>query len=83
MAALRTRSSVIFIGTNSMGMMLGASGEQIALPNSNIHFSFGYSLLLSYDERVFQEGRGFLPDIWVSGDALERVNALIAYYKLA
>jgi hypothetical protein len=39
--------------------------------------------LLSYDERVFQEGRGFLPDIWVSGDALERVKALIGYYQVA
>ncbi len=83
LAALRTRENVIFVGTNSAGMILGSGGQNIALPNSKIHFAFGNSLLLSYDERVFQEGRGFLPDIWVSGDALERVNALIAYYKLA
>lgn len=82
LAALRTRSNVVFVGENSAGMMLGASGQKIALPNSKIKFQFGTSLLLGYDERVFQEGRGFLPDLWVGGDALERVRALIGYYDL-
>ncbi|HWR19627.1 MAG TPA: S41 family peptidase [Clostridia bacterium] len=83
LAALRTRGNVVFVGTNSAGMILGSGGQNIALPNSKIHIGFGNSLLLSYDERVFQEGRGFLPDIWVSGDALERVKALISYYQEA
>lgn len=83
LGALRTRKNVIFVGTNSAGMLLSGAEQQITLPNSKIHFAFGNALLLSYDERVFQEGRGFLPDIWVSGDALERVNALIDYYQVA
>jgi C-terminal processing protease CtpA/Prc len=83
LAALRTRGNVVFVGTNSAGMILGSSGQSIALPNSKIHLYFGTSLMLSYDERVFQEGRGFLPDIWVNGDALERVKALIDYYQVA
>ena len=83
LAALRTRGNVVFVGTNSAGMIIGSGGQNIALPNSKTHIGFGSSLLLSYDERVFKEGRGFLPDIWVSGDALERVKALINYYKIA
>jgi hypothetical protein len=82
LSALRTRENTVFIGMNSAGMLLGGTGEQLALPNSGIRFTFGFSLLLSYDERVFEEGRGFLPDIWVSGDALERVQKLIEYYGL-
>lgn len=81
--SLRTRGNTVFIGTNSEGMLLSGTGQYISLPNSKIHFSFGNSLLLSYDERVFEEGRGFLPDLWVSGDALERVQKLIEYYGLA
>jgi hypothetical protein len=83
LAALRTQKNVIFVGSNSTGCMLGAAGQTIVLPNSKITLNYGSSLLLWYDERVFQEGRGFLPDIWVGGDALERVEALIAYYQLA
>ena len=83
LSALRTRENTVFVGTNSAGMLLGARGEDISLPNSNIRFSFGNLLLLTYDERVFEEGRGFLPDLWVSGDALERVQKLIEYYDLA
>lgn len=83
LSALRTRENTVFVGTNSAGMLLGARGEDISLPNSNIRFSFGNLLLLTYDERVFEEGRGFLPDLWVSGDALERVQKLIEYYGLA
>lgn len=83
LAALRTQKNVIFVGSNSTGCMLGAAGQTIVLPNSKITLNYGSSLLLCYDERVFQEGRGFLPDIWVGGDALERVEALIAYYQLA
>ncbi len=80
LAVLRTRGNVVFVGTNSAGMILGSLGQNIALPNSRIYISSGSSLLLSYDERVFQEGRGFLPDVWVNGDALERVQKLIEYY---
>lgn len=83
LSALRTRENTMFVGMNSAGMLLGSRGEDICLPNSNIRFSFGNSLLLTYDERVFEEGLGFLPDLWVSGDALERVQKLIEYYDLA
>ncbi|HMM32933.1 MAG TPA: S41 family peptidase, partial [Clostridia bacterium] len=80
--ALRNRENTIFVGTNSCGGLLGGTGQQVVLPNSKINVSYGSSLFFWYDERVFQEGRGFLPDLWVNGDALGRVNALIEYYDL-
>lgn len=78
--ALRNRQNAIFIGSNSSGCLLGGTGQQVVLPNSKITFTYGNGLMLWYDDRVFQEGRGFLPDIWVNGDALERVQKLIEYY---
>lgn len=80
--ALRNRKNTIFVGTNSGGALRGGTGQQVVLPNSKISFFYGSSLFFWYDERVFQEGRGFLPDIWVNGDSLERVQKLIAYYNL-
>jgi hypothetical protein len=81
--ALRNRQNTIFVGVNSSGSLLSGGGQQVVLPNSGINVTYGNGLFFWYDERVFQEGRGFLPDIWVGGDALERVEALIAYYQLA
>ncbi|HWR19628.1 MAG TPA: S41 family peptidase [Clostridia bacterium] len=78
--ALRNRKNTILVGTNSNGCLLGGTGQQVVLPNSKIIISYGNGLMFWYDERVFQEGRGFLPDIWVNGDALERVQKLIEYY---
>jgi hypothetical protein len=80
--ALRNRENTIFVGTNSCGGLQGGTGQQVVLPNSQINVSYGRDLFFWYDERVFEEGRGFLPDLWVNGDALERVNALIKYYDL-
>jgi hypothetical protein len=80
--ALRNRENTIFVGTNSSGSMRGGTGQQVVLPNSKINVSYGSNLFFWYDERVFQEGRGFLPDLWVNGDALERVQKLIEYYDL-
>jgi len=81
--ALRNRQNTILVGTNSRGGLLGGTGQQVVLPNTKITVSYGSGLMFWYDERVFQEGRGFLPDIWVSGDALERVQKLITYYGIA
>jgi hypothetical protein len=82
LSALRNRQNTIFVGTNSNGCLLGGTGQQVVLPNSKIIISYGNGLMFWYDERVFQEGRGFLPDIWVNGDALERVQKLITYYGI-
>ena len=49
------------IDMHTIYMLLSGVEEHIVLPNSKVRFFFGNSLLLSYDERVFQEGRGFLP----------------------
>lgn len=83
LSALRTRENTVFVGTNSAGLLVGGPDEWIKLPNSGIYISFGVSMLLTYDERVFEEGRGFLPDVWVNGDALEQTEKLIEYYGLA
>lgn len=75
--ALRNIDNVIFVGTNSGGRMVGGLGTCFGLPNSKLKIEFGNQLSYLYDERVFVEGGGFLPDIWVGGDALEAVLALI------
>ena len=80
--ALRNRQNTVFVGTNSSGGLLGGTGQQVVLPNSKIIVSYGNGLMFWYDKRVFEEGRGFLPDLWVNGDALERVQKLIEYYGL-
>jgi hypothetical protein len=80
--ALRNRQNTIFVGTNSRGGLLGGTGQKVVLPHTKITFTYGSGLMFWYDERVFQEGRGFMPDIWVSGDALERVQKLITYYGI-
>jgi C-terminal processing protease CtpA/Prc len=81
-AALRGRENVIFAGTNSRGCMLSGPGCRVRLPASGIFVSFGPMLQFFYDESVYTENRGFYPDIWVSGDALKKINSLISRYSI-
>jgi hypothetical protein len=81
-AALRGRENVIFAGTNSRGRMLSGPGCRVRLPASGIFVSFGPMLQFFYDESVYTENRGFYPDIWVSGDALKKINSLISRYSI-
>jgi uncharacterized protein YxeA len=76
---LRTLKNVIFVGTNTMGCDLVGGVFPYKLPNSGEVLSFGSSL---YFMPNFEEGTGFMPDIWVdSPDALTRVEKLIENNK--
>ncbi len=81
-AALRNKKNVVFVGTNTFGGILGDNGIKAVLPNSKTHVKFGIAMRFYYDETVFSEGTGFVPDIWVTSDALEQTLNLIKYYNL-
>lgn len=77
---LRTLKNVIFVGTNTNGSFLLGCEETYKLPNSGEVLYFGSELSLMQN---FEEGIGFMPDIWVnSNDALERVEKLIKKSKI-
>jgi len=60
--------NTLVIGQNTGGFLL-SNVHRIHLrrSNMNIHMGFGLSV---FHEDHFQEGIGFAPDIWVTGDAL-------------
>ena len=81
-AALRNKDNVIFVGTNSGGGLMSDSAIKIVLPNSRINMQCGTGLGFYYDDTVFTEETGFLPDIWVNEDAMRYTLELISYYGL-
>lgn len=81
-AALRNKDNVIFVGTNSGGGLMSDNAIKIVLPNSRISIQCGSGLGFCYDDSVFTEERGFLPDIWMSTDVMEQTLNLISYYGL-
>lgn len=79
---LRRVENVIVVGTNSFGVLNGSLYSYLILPNTGIEFGYG-NWLRVYNDELFEEGRGFMPDIVVDGDeALDRVLDLISYYNL-
>jgi len=79
---LRQLENALFIGTNTMGMLVTVDLVEIILPHSGIAIRFGTSLHLRPDLSQF-EGVGFLPDLWVPpGESLERALAFIERYRL-
>ncbi len=82
-AALRNQDNVVFVGTNTRGCMIGASPRSITLPHSKISVSFCGATWSFFSKSTFQEGRGFLPDIWVEGDALQATLSLISQIHIA
>ena len=81
-AALHGRENTIFVGTNTKGALLGDPGVLTVLPHSGIRVQLSVSLYLYYDGETFDETVGFHPDLWVGGDSLARVEALISHYEL-
>lgn len=72
---LDTLENVVFVGTNTSGVMISNSYIQCILPNSKIEISYGNELSLN---NKFIEGKGFEPDIWINEeDIIERVLNLI------
>jgi len=80
---LRELENVLFVGTNTRGVILTGGIKRNVLPRSNITVVFGTQLHLRPDFSQF-EGVGFLPDLWVPPtESLERVLAFIERYGLA
>lgn len=76
---LRTLKNVIFVGTNTYGCSLIPNNFFYKLPDSGIILYFGTGLFFTPG---FEEGTGYMPDIWVnSNDALDRVIKLIENNK--
>lgn len=64
--------NVIFIGTNTGGAARSCTYTVGRLINSKINFGFG-NFVSFFDDKIFDEGIGFLPDIWIGNDqTLER-----------
>jgi len=69
--------NTLVVGQNTMGI-LTASGSypNLRLPYSGAAVSLGRQLML-HPEGHFTEGVGFAPDVWVNGDALTAVVAML------
>lgn len=69
--------NTLVIGQNTAGRLLvDGSYPLLQLPNSRLDFSLGRTLML-HPYSHFTEGMGFSPDVWVTGDALEAVIAML------
>jgi len=79
---LRQLENVLFVGTNTWGVLLTGAVTRTILPRSGLEVQFGMWLNVRPDLSQF-EGIGFLPDLWVPpGEALERALAFIERYGL-
>lgn len=79
---LKRLENVIIIGSNTNGVLNGSIYDNLRLPNTGISFGYGNTIRI-YDKELFEEGRGFMPDIIVNDDeTLEKVLKLIQYYNL-
>jgi len=68
--------NTLVIGQATSGTMMADGGLRTVLPNSGLGVVFGGGLT-PWPEGLFAEGAGILPDIWVSGDALDIALALL------
>jgi len=69
--------NTLVIGTATAGVLaFDATYQSINLPNTGIPFGLGRAMML-WPDGHFAEGVGILPDIWVSGDALDIALALL------
>jgi len=64
-----TMENTLIIGQNTAGVYVTSGAREFFLPNSGIPFQFSQTALI-YPPGHFAEGRGFAPDIWVTGCAL-------------
>ena len=72
--------NTIIVGSNTTGGLIGDNAGHIALPNSKMSVNFGTGLSF-FPENYFEEFVGFIPDLWVKGDAEEAVLNLIENLK--
>ena len=74
--------NTLIVGQNTSGTLLTADSvfSPFFLPNSNTEFNMSRGMSV-FDEDRFMEGRGFAPDVWVIGDALTAVLAMLDKYR--
>lgn len=81
-----TFSNTLFVGTNTMGCLLSASGYSLKLPNSTIVVNIFPSYLDFYNNHYngqHPEGIGLMPDVFVnSTEALDLSMKMIEYYGI-
>ena len=66
--------NVLFVGDATAGIFENAmTYSSIPLTYSHISISMGTMVSIFPDEEYYQEGRGFLPDIWVPGPEAEEL----------
>jgi hypothetical protein len=78
--SLRHLNQVIFIGTNTKGLLIAGNVGVCQLPYSKLRVSFGTSLSPEPD-LINRDGMGYFPDIWVnSNDALDYAVQFVKKY---
>lgn len=79
--SLRALGHVVFVGSNTRGMMLVGGNYTYYLPNSGLSLYFGTGLYLPKTEENL-DGSGWQPDLWVEPTrAAEAVVAMWNYYS--
>ena len=67
---LDTLKNVVFVGTNTSGVVFSKQSIRCTLPYSQLAVTYGDAISFG----GITEGKGFEPDIWIGGnDVLERV----------
>ena len=81
-----TFSNTLFVGTNTSGCFLSASGSYLQLPNSTIVIRISTLYLDFYNDHYkgqHPEGIGLMPDVFVnSTEALDLSMKMIEYYGI-
>lgn len=72
--------NTLIIGQNTAGALRSTGAFRGALPNSGIHVQYGNQVFL-FPEGHFEEYRGFMPDIWVAGDAKKAELKLLGWMR--
>ena len=79
-ANFRTAADTLTVGGPTFGMFLVAGNFYLYLPHSGLTCFFGTTLVFHEGN---QEGRGYLPDLWVEPtQAMALTKKLIEYYGL-
>lgn len=80
--ALIYQKNVVLVGENSRGLLISDSPfTPLILPNSGIKLVMGQNLCDFYNGQIEKETVGIIPDIWVDGDSMKAVEALIKQQK--
>lgn len=75
--ALNTRGMrTLLVGSNTAGTLRNNAGQPYVLPHSHLHVTLGSALFL-WPGDACGETIGILPDLWVQGNCLEAVLALL------